>query len=84
MNAQPTHDRASKLFSSLHSLSARTDATNKQILATARKRLDAVNQRMKALAPQVLTQPGAEDEYQALALESRQVKVVIGQCGVFL
>lgn len=84
MKAQPIHDRASRLFASLHALSARTDATNQQILDTAGTRLDAVTKRMQALAPLVLVQHGAEDEYQGLALESRQLKVVMGQCNQFL
>ena len=84
MNAQPTHDRASKLFGSLHALSARTDATNRQIHDTACKRLDKVQKQMQKLAPQVLTQHGAEDEYQSLVLEARQLHVVIAQCNRFL
>lgn len=80
MNEQSSPDRATKLMASLHGLSAKTDATNKQILATAHKRLEDVKKQMEALAPKVFTQHGAEDAYQSLALESRQLGVVIGHC----
>jgi hypothetical protein len=80
LNMQTSSDRAASLMTSLHGLSAKTDATNKQILDAAHKRLDVVAKQMQALAPHVFTQHGAEDEYQKLALESRQLNVVIGHC----
>jgi len=83
LKAQPINDRASQLYGSLQALSARTDATNQKILEAAGNRLDAVQKEMAALAPQVLTQHGAEDEYKSLVLEARQLQVVIGQCNRF-
>lgn len=80
MKSVPIEDRASKLFASLHALSARTQGTNTQILAAAHKRMDAVQKQMQALGPLVLTRHGAEDEYKSLALEAGQLSVVIGQC----
>lgn len=67
----------SRLLGKLHGLSARTDAAERRILATATKREGEVRQRMEELRPQVLTTKGASREYQTLALELRRLTLVI-------
>lgn len=74
-----THDRVAAMMGSLARLQARTEASQAAILEAAEKRLEEVSGRMKELAPEVLTRPGAADEYQQLALERHRLGIVLSR-----
>lgn len=63
----------------LAGLAAKTEATERQILAAAEARLAAVRADLDKLRPRALTDAAAGDRYRELTLEAGQIETVIAQ-----
>jgi len=74
-----TERKAGKLAGDLAALAARTQASEKQILESARSRQDTARQERDQMRQAALLDDGSQRHYQALTLEIGRLDRVIAQ-----
>lgn len=68
----------------LGGIAARTEETERRILAAAEERRETVSRDLATLRPRVLLDPAAAEQYQALTLESGQLSQVVARASAAL